>query len=42
MAPFHAVYCRDAAAQEPVRAFLDALDDDAAAGLSLQVRFDAT
>lgn len=37
MAPFHAVYYRDSAAQEPVRAFLDGLDDDVAAVLALQI-----
>ncbi len=37
MAAFHAVYYRDASGAEPVRAYLDGLDDDVAAVLAQQI-----
>lgn len=37
MAAFHAVYYREANGTEPVRAFLDGLDDDVAAVLAQQI-----
>lgn len=37
MAKFHAVYYREASGAEPVRAFLDELDDEVAAVLAQQI-----
>lgn len=37
MAAFHAVYCREAAGAEPLRAVLDDLDDEIAAVLAQQI-----